>query len=58
LQQVATAAEALEAAWSGDPVSAYGGIVALSTTMDLNAAKRLEGRFVEIVIARISVMRR
>ncbi len=46
-----SAAEALEAAWSGDPVSAYGGIVALSSTMDLDAAKRLEGRFVEIVIA-------
>jgi phosphoribosylaminoimidazolecarboxamide formyltransferase/IMP cyclohydrolase len=46
-----TAAEALEAAWSGDPVSAYGGIIALSTTMDIDAAKRLEGRFVEIVIA-------
>lgn len=46
-----TASEALEAAWSGDPVSAYGGIVALSATMDLDAAKRLEGRFVEIVIA-------
>jgi phosphoribosylaminoimidazolecarboxamide formyltransferase/IMP cyclohydrolase len=47
----ATTAEALDAAWSGDPVSAYGGIIALSTIMDVDAARRLEGRFVEIVIA-------
>jgi phosphoribosylaminoimidazolecarboxamide formyltransferase/IMP cyclohydrolase len=47
----ATLAQALEAAWSGDTVSAYGGIIAVSRTVDLDAAKVLAGRFVELFIA-------
>jgi phosphoribosylaminoimidazolecarboxamide formyltransferase / IMP cyclohydrolase len=47
----ATAAEALEAAWAGDPVSAYGGVVATSAPVDLGFAQKLKGRFVEIIIA-------
>ncbi len=42
---------ALEAAWQGDPVSAYGSIIALSTKVDLEAAEFLKGRFVEVLIA-------
>lgn len=42
---------ALEAAWSGDPVSAFGSIIALSRKMDLKTAQALSGRFVEMVIA-------
>jgi len=46
-----TLAEALEAAWSGDPVSAFGSVIALSGTVDMETARRLDGRFVEAVIA-------
>jgi phosphoribosylaminoimidazolecarboxamide formyltransferase/IMP cyclohydrolase len=44
-------AGALEAAWSGDTVSAYGGVIAATREVDLAAAKVLEGRFVELLIA-------
>ncbi|HMD67907.1 MAG TPA: bifunctional phosphoribosylaminoimidazolecarboxamide formyltransferase/IMP cyclohydrolase [Chitinivibrionales bacterium] len=44
-------AEALEAAWSGDPVSAYGSVIAVTRPVDLNAAQVLGRRFVEILIA-------
>lgn len=43
--------QALEAAWAGDPVSAYGSIIAVSRQMDLKTAQALSGRFVEMVIA-------
>ncbi|HUI90678.1 MAG TPA: bifunctional phosphoribosylaminoimidazolecarboxamide formyltransferase/IMP cyclohydrolase [Chitinivibrionales bacterium] len=46
-----TLAEALSAAWSGDPISAYGSVIAVSQPVDLAAAKVLAGRFVEILIA-------
>lgn len=46
-----TLAAALEAAWEGDPVSAYGSVIAVSRPMDLAAAERLKGRFVEAIIA-------
>lgn len=46
-----TLAEALEAAWSGDPVSAFGSVIAVTEPVDLEMAKRLKGRFVEAVIA-------
>jgi phosphoribosylaminoimidazolecarboxamide formyltransferase / IMP cyclohydrolase len=46
-----TLAEALEAAWSGDTVSAYGSVIAVTRTVDITAAKVLGGRFVEILIA-------
>lgn len=47
----ATLAQALEAAWQGDPVSAFGSVIAVSTHVDKLAADRLKGRFVEIIIA-------
>jgi phosphoribosylaminoimidazolecarboxamide formyltransferase/IMP cyclohydrolase len=47
----ATLAQALEAAWSGDTVSAYGSVIAVNRAVDLDAAKILAGRFVELFIA-------
>jgi phosphoribosylaminoimidazolecarboxamide formyltransferase/IMP cyclohydrolase len=43
--------KALIAAWSGDPVSSYGSVIALSINVDLPTAKFLGGKFVEILIA-------
>jgi len=42
---------AFEAAWQGDPVSAFGSVIAVSRTVDLATAERLKGRFVELLIA-------
>ncbi len=47
----ATLADALTQAWSGDTISAYGSVIAVSRVMDLAAAKVLSGRFVEVLIA-------
>jgi phosphoribosylaminoimidazolecarboxamide formyltransferase/IMP cyclohydrolase len=46
-----TLEKALSSAWSGDPISAYGSVIALSQTVDLATAQSLGGRFVEILIA-------
>jgi len=46
-----TLASALEAAWSGDTVSAFGGVIAVTRAVDIDAAKVLAGRFVELLIA-------
>jgi phosphoribosylaminoimidazolecarboxamide formyltransferase/IMP cyclohydrolase len=46
-----TLAEAFEAAWSGDPVSAFGSVIAVSSKVDLATAELLKGRFVEILLA-------
>jgi phosphoribosylaminoimidazolecarboxamide formyltransferase / IMP cyclohydrolase len=46
-----TLEEAFEAAWEGDPVSAFGSVIACSSKVDLATAKRLQGRFVEIILA-------
>lgn len=43
--------QAFEAAWSGDPVSAFGSVIACSQKVDLDTAMRLKGRFVEILLA-------
>lgn len=43
--------KALSAAWSGDPVSAFGSVIAVSLPVDLKTAEVLAGRFVEILIA-------
>ena len=43
--------EAFNAAWSGDPISAFGSVVAFTEKIDIKVAKSLEGRFVEAVIA-------
>ncbi len=42
---------AFEAAWQGDPVSAFGSVIACSQTVDLATAERLKGRFVEVLVA-------
>jgi phosphoribosylaminoimidazolecarboxamide formyltransferase/IMP cyclohydrolase len=47
----ATLAEAVEAAWAGDPVSAFGSVIAVTQPVDLAAAEKLKGRFVEALIA-------
>lgn len=44
-------AEAYRRALTGDPVSAFGGIVALNRPMNLDTAKEIEKNFCEIVIA-------
>jgi phosphoribosylaminoimidazolecarboxamide formyltransferase/IMP cyclohydrolase len=46
-----TLAEAFEAALAGDPVSAYGGIVALNRAIDAATAERMAKVFFEVVIA-------
>jgi phosphoribosylaminoimidazolecarboxamide formyltransferase/IMP cyclohydrolase len=46
-----TLAEAFNAAWEGDPVSAYGSVIAASRKVDLKTAELLKGRFVEILLA-------
>lgn len=43
--------EALEAAWTGDPVSAFGSVIAVTTPVDIDTAEALKGRFVEALIA-------
>lgn len=46
-----TLSAAFEAAWEGDPVSAFGSVIAVTQTVDLATAERLKGRFVEALIA-------
>jgi phosphoribosylaminoimidazolecarboxamide formyltransferase/IMP cyclohydrolase len=46
-----TLARAFEHAWAGDPVSAFGSVIAVSQTVDLATAQLLKGRFVEILLA-------
>ena len=44
-------ADALEAAWAGDPVSAFGSVIAVTQPVNRAMAERLKGRFVEALIA-------
>jgi AICAR transformylase/IMP cyclohydrolase PurH len=46
-----TSLEAYERAWSCDPTSAFGGILAFNRRVDVATAKKLAGVFVEAVIA-------
>jgi phosphoribosylaminoimidazolecarboxamide formyltransferase / IMP cyclohydrolase len=46
-----TLESAFEAAWQGDPVSAFGSVIACSRTVDLPTAEKLKGRFVEVLLA-------
>lgn len=46
-----TLAAALAAAWEGDVVSSYGSVIALTRPVDLAAARVLQGRFVEALVA-------
>jgi phosphoribosylaminoimidazolecarboxamide formyltransferase / IMP cyclohydrolase len=47
----ATLAEAYAAALACDPVSAFGGIVAMNRTLDADAARAMTGIFTEVIIA-------
>ena len=47
----ASAGEAWERALACDPVSAFGGIVALNTPLDAEAAERIAAIFTEVVVA-------
>jgi phosphoribosylaminoimidazolecarboxamide formyltransferase / IMP cyclohydrolase len=49
----ATVAEAFERAWSGDPQSAFGGILALNRPVDVALARKIAvpERFLEVLIA-------
>lgn len=46
-----TLAQAFEAAWSGDPVSAFGSVIAMTQTVDMATAELCAGRFIEVIIA-------
>lgn len=46
-----TMPEAFEKAWAGDPISSFGSVIAVNQTFDLETAKLLKGRFVELIIA-------
>ncbi len=43
--------QAFERAWAGDPLSAFGGIVALNETLDRPTAEAIAEYFVEVVVA-------
>lgn len=44
-------AEAFSRAWAGDPVSSFGGIVALSSQLTVECARMFEEKFVEVLLA-------
>jgi phosphoribosylaminoimidazolecarboxamide formyltransferase/IMP cyclohydrolase len=46
-----TLAQAIEAAWAGDTVSAFGSVIAVTVPVDLAAAEVLKGRYVEVLVA-------
>jgi phosphoribosylaminoimidazolecarboxamide formyltransferase/IMP cyclohydrolase len=46
-----TLEEAMTAAWTGDPVSAFGSVISTTRKVDLPTAEFLKGKFVEAVIA-------
>jgi len=46
-----TLEEAFERAWQGDPVSAFGSVIALTRPMNTAVAKLIENRFVEVILA-------
>ena len=43
--------EAFERAWAGDPLAAFGGVIAIHGTLDAATAEAISSNFVEIVIA-------
>jgi len=46
-----TLIQALNAAWDGDPISAYGSIICTNEIFDMESATFLNGKFVEIILA-------
>lgn len=51
LADAASNAEAFELAWAGDPVSAFGSVVAFSQPVGLAEAELVKKKFVEVVVA-------
>ncbi|MBM4408968.1 MAG: bifunctional phosphoribosylaminoimidazolecarboxamide formyltransferase/IMP cyclohydrolase [Chloroflexi bacterium] len=49
--ECATMAEAWDAALAGDPVSAFGGVVAVTRPIDAGLAERLASLFLEVIVA-------
>ncbi len=47
----ATIAEAFDRAWAGDPVSSFGGVVALSAPLTSECARLFKKKFIEVLIA-------
>ena len=47
----ATSLEALELAWAGDPVSAFGGILCFTRPLDLACVEWLGDKFIEVIVA-------
>ncbi len=47
----ATLSEAFSAAWDCDPLSAFGGVVAVNVPLDAETAAALAERFIEVVVA-------
>jgi phosphoribosylaminoimidazolecarboxamide formyltransferase/IMP cyclohydrolase len=46
-----TALDAYERAFAGDPISAYGGVIALNRPVDLACARALSQQFIEVLLA-------
>lgn len=46
-----TQLEALQNAWMGDPISAFGSILCFNKPVELEAAEFLKGKFVELILA-------
>ncbi|MGA7704491.1 MAG: bifunctional phosphoribosylaminoimidazolecarboxamide formyltransferase/IMP cyclohydrolase [Solirubrobacteraceae bacterium] len=46
-----TAQDAYERAFASDPVSAYGGVIALNRPVDLDCAQALSNQFIEVLLA-------
>lgn len=46
-----TLRDALEAAWAGDPVSAFGSILCFGSAPDMGTVQFLQGKFVEVILA-------
>ncbi|MEA1902525.1 MAG: bifunctional phosphoribosylaminoimidazolecarboxamide formyltransferase/IMP cyclohydrolase [Actinomycetota bacterium] len=44
-------ADAFEAAWECDPLSAFGSVIAINGVLDLGTAEALASRFVEVLVA-------
>ena len=51
LSQANPLKKALELAWEGDPVSAFGGVLAFSEPLTMDVARFFEQRFVELIAA-------
>ncbi len=51
LATAATIDEAFTRAWAGDPVSAFGGVIAMSSQLTVECARMFEEKFVEVLMA-------